>query len=168
MSNKGKITDPIEIFIHDHIIQSQMCDKLEMIADGLPGNVDKELCREVIEALVVDMPRHHRDEEEGLFPLLQLRATKDDNIDAHLSQLSLEHETDEGFSDELVECLTDMSEGKKIDNPDMCGYMMRGFFENYRRHIHWEDSVLLPLAKKRLNKDDLNQLSSILHKHKQD
>ena len=167
MNNPDDINDPIDIFSQDHIIQSQMCDKLEMIADSLPGNVDQKLCSEVIQALVIDMPRHHRDEEEGLFPLLQARAKKDDNVDAHLSHLILEHETDEGFSDELVECLMDMSAGKKIDNPDMCGYMMRGFFENYRRHIHWEDSVLLPLARKRLKKNDLDQLVSVLQKHRQ-
>ena len=28
----------------------------------------------------------------------------------------------------------------------MLGYMLRGYFESRRRHIAWEETVLLPLA----------------------
>jgi hypothetical protein len=40
----------------------------------------------------------------------------------------------------------------------MLGYMLRGFFEQQRRHIEWENRVLLPLARRTLTKADLVEL----------
>jgi len=55
-----------------------------------------------------------------------------------------------------------LASGRKLDNPDMCGYMMRGFFESYRRHIRWEQTVLLPLARRRLRHGDLTALAQVM------
>jgi len=85
------------------------------------------------------MPRHHREEEEALFPLE-------------------EHASDEGFAEELVDILERLEQGEPADNPNMLGYMLRGFFENYRRHIHWENTVLIPLARRRLTAADVREL----------
>ena len=139
-----------------------MCDDLEKIADGLPDHVDQDLCMRVVRGMQNTLPLHHADEEKGLFPLLERRAKECDNIPSQLAQLRQEHETDEGFAEELIECLTALAHGKKLDNPDMCGYMMRGFFESYRRHIRWEQSVLLPLARRRLHDKDIAALARVM------
>lgn len=157
---------PLDLIEHEHLAQAQLCDSLERIADGLPDNVDRKLCRTVIDALQFDMPLHHRDEELGLFPLIERRALPDDNIEDILARLALEHATDECFAGELLENLESLSEGRKLTNPDMVGYMLRSFFESYRRHIHWENAIVLPLARARLTRDDLDELGRTMIDHR--
>jgi hypothetical protein len=42
----------------------------------------------------------------------------------------------------------------------MLGYMLRGYFDSQRRHIAWEDRVVLPVARQVLTSDDLASLQS--------
>jgi hemerythrin-like domain-containing protein len=158
---------PLDLIEHEHLVQAQLCDSLEMIADDLPDNVDRRLCTEVIDSLKFGMPLHHRDEELGLFPLIEKRALPDDNIHDILARLALEHATDESFADELLESLEGLREGKKLKNPDMVGYMLRSFFESYRRHILWENAIVLPLARARLTPADLEELDRTMVGHRQ-
>lgn len=157
---------PLDLIEQEHLVQAQLCDSLERIADGLPDNVDRMLCRKVIHSLQFEVPLHHRDEELGLFPLIEKRAVPDDNIQDILARLALEHATDECFAGELLESLESLSEGRKLKNPDMVGYMLRSFFESYRRHIHWENAIVLPLARARLTRDDLNELGQAMIGHR--
>lgn len=158
---------PLDLIEHEHLIQAQLCDSLERIADDLPDNVDRRLCRKVIDSLQFEMPLHHRDEELGLFPLIEKRALPPDNIHDILARLALEHATDESFAEELLESLEGLSEGRKLKNPEMVGYMLRSFFESYRRHILWENAIVLPLARARLTPEDLDALDRAMVSHRQ-
>ncbi len=166
LENSTSAKSPIDIIEADHTFQTKLCDILERIADDLPDQVDGNLCRTAIHALTIDMPIHHADEEEGLFPLLEKRAAPDDNLVDILGRLSLEHATDESFASELLENLETLAEGRKPRNPDMLGYMLRGFFESYRRHLIWENTILLPLARKLLSKEDLIKLTEKMADHR--
>ena len=44
--------------------------------------------------------------------------------------------------------------------------MLRGFFERYRRHVHWENQLVMPLARLRLTRDDLDQLAARLSENR--
>jgi hemerythrin-like domain-containing protein len=165
-SSGKQAMDPLEILRSAHAEQAELCAMLEQIADCLPDEVDPATCRSALAMLRDELPRHHRDEELGLFPLLENRALREDNIREHLAQLSLEHATDESFANEISEELEELAQGLKSRNPNMLGYMLRGFFELYRRHLHWEDTVLLPLAQKRLTSEDLEKLSSTMAGHR--
>ncbi len=150
---------PLDLIAHDHTLQEQLCDMLEAIADGLPGNIDRRQCREAASALKFDLPLHHRDEEQCLFPPLLERGAATGSLAEVLDQLSQEHAKDESFASEVVESLEALAEGGTARNPDMLGYMLRGFFEGYRRHIHWENTLVLPSARQYLTEADLERLS---------
>jgi len=152
------IDDPLDILAHEHVRQEWLCDLLETIADGLPGTLECALAGLVTEALRNDLPLHHKDEEEGLFPLLCRRAAPEDNIDAVIRQLCREHLADDTYCDDLIDVLQALADGQAPKNPEMAGYMIRGFFESYRRHIAFENVVVLPLARARLTAEDLTEL----------
>ena len=78
-------------------------------------------------ALQFDLPGHHEDEENGLFPMLASRALPEDGIEDILEQLKIEHAADESFATELIDQLETMARGERPENPDMLGYMLRGF-----------------------------------------
>ena len=145
-----------------HAEHQRMCDLLEKIADGLPARIDERDCTLAAKFLEVNLPAHHRQEENGLFPVLAQKMKNQPGMRAILDRLREEHAIDEGFADEIAETLKKIASGSMPDNPDMLGYMLRGFFENYRRHIHWEDMFLFPMAQEHLNRDDLKMIASRL------
>ena len=157
----------LDLIEYEHRIQSQICDGLERIADGLPNDVDPGLCERVVKALRYEIPLHHRDEECGLFPLIDKRALPNDDIHDILARLALEHATDESFASELLESLQILANGGKVNNPDMVGYVLRSFFGSYRRHIHWERAVVLPLARGRLTEEDMEKLEQAMSQNRE-
>ena len=152
--------NPLDMIASAHAVQVQMCDAMERIADGLPDEVDRRLCAQVASCLQFDLPLHHHDEEEGLFPLLRQRAMPEDGLDQILERLAQEHSSDNDFASEIAEALETLSQGGRPANPEMLGYMLRGFFERYRRHVHWENTLVMPLARLRLTAEDLAALQA--------
>lgn len=152
--------NPLDMIAHAHAVQVQMCDAMERIADGLPDDVDRRLCAQVASCLQFDLPLHHHDEETALFPLLRERAASEDGLIEILDRLASEHSSDTDFASEIAESLELLGQGSRAANPDMLGYMLRGFFERYRRHVHWENTLVMPVARLRLTEADLETLSA--------
>lgn len=158
--------NPLDMIASAHALQVQMCDAMERIADGLPDEVDRRLCAQVAACLQFDLPLHHHDEEEGLFPLLRQRAKPEDGLDQVLERLASEHSSDNDFASEIAEALDILGQGGRPANPEMLGYMLRGFFERYRRHVHWENQLVMPLARLRLDREDLAALQSVMNENR--
>jgi len=152
------MADPLDSIERQHIGQESLCAVLEEIADGLPGKVDAALMTKALAGLSNELPRLQRDMNEGLFPLLQAQCLPEDHIEEVVFRLSMEDTTDLSFAGEIIEALGAMAGGAPVRNPNTLGYMLRGFFESYRRHLHWQRSVILPLARKRLSQADLCEL----------
>lgn len=154
-------TNPVDRIVVEHTWQLELCDALEYIADGLPDSIDRRLVREVIAILAHGLEAHFRAEEQLLFPLLRRRGSGDPSLVAALDQLAMEHVRDEDISSELLEELTFVAEQGRARNADMLGYMLRGFFEGQRRHIAWENAVVVPAARRLLLQEDLQSLSEM-------
>jgi len=154
--------NPLDVIRYEHELQNRMCDALERIADGLPDIVDRNLVTAILPMVQHDLVIHVLDEEDGLFPLMQERVVPEDNFDAVLDTLCLEHAADQGFAEELVDELELLKARGRPANPDMLGYMLRGFFEAQRRHLAWENAVVLPLAHARLTVLDLKSLARVM------
>lgn len=166
--HKGLNRNPLDVIALAHAMQADLCDAMERIADSLPDDVDRRLCAHVATRLQFDLPLHHEDEETGLFPLLKQRAQPEDGLNGVLERLAAEHGSDTDFASEIAEALDQLGQGARVANADMVGYMLRGFFERYRRHIHWENTLVMPLARKRLTEDDLQVLSARMEKNRAD
>jgi hemerythrin-like domain-containing protein len=150
--------DPIGLISEEHALQRELCDLLEAIADGLPHSFDKALAVIAVSILEGSVPRHMRLEEEALFPSLRDRVAADHPLHAALSCLEDEHERDGATLVELTDALKTAAAEGTVANPDMLGYMLRGYFEGQRRHIAWEDRVVLPVARQVLRPEDLAAL----------
>jgi hemerythrin-like domain-containing protein len=160
--------NPLDVIASAHAVQVQMCDAMERIADGLPDEVDRRLCAQVASCLEFDLPLHHHDEEFALFPLLRRRALPEDGLDGILDRLAAEHSSDNDFASEIAEALDTLGQGGRPQNPEMLGYMLRGFFERYRRHVQWENTLVMPLARLRLTRDDLEALQAQMNQNRSD
>lgn len=150
--------DPIDLIAWDHELQLELCDLLESIADGLPAVTSASVTRVAAATLRGGFKAHMQFEERELFPMLRRRGATRPWLCRALDQLSQEHEADEDFCQEVAEALEGLSIDRGTSNPDMIGYMLRGFFLSQRRHLEWENTVVLPEARELLTDDDLDSL----------
>lgn len=66
-----------------------------------------------------------------------------------LLQLEFEHACDRGIVLEITSAFYNgCSEGSA--NVLILGFLLRSFFENYRRHHSWERTILYPVAREHL------------------
>jgi hemerythrin-like domain-containing protein len=132
----------LDWWLNAHQEQLRLCAELEMIADSLPANVNRQKCIYAAKALGPMIKGLHHYEENVLFPALEMRGLAGD-LAKTLARLKFEHFEDECFAEELSERLLLLGAGGGDVNMEATGYMLRGFFEAIRRHIAFEREHLI-------------------------
>jgi hemerythrin-like domain-containing protein len=143
----GQLTTiaPAKVLERNHLDILALCNELEQIADLLPNDIDRKVCLEIGRTVTPLTARTHRVEENALFPALLARQPKQAELAATLDRLRLEHYGDECHAEEVQDALVSVGEGRPRLSADALGYLLRGFFEGQRRHIAFEQEVILPL-----------------------
>jgi hemerythrin-like domain-containing protein len=144
----------------EHQAERNLCDMLERIADNLLEPLDTELARSGIVTMRRCLKRHVLLEEKYLYPVLTKRLCPGDLAENFLLHIRSEHTTDECVAHDTADQLEQALVTGRASNPEMLGYMLRGFFECRRRHIAWEDAIVLPLARHRLTAKDFCSFSA--------
>jgi len=144
----------LEILAEEHALQRELCDLLEAIADGLPHTFDKSRATVAICLLEGSLPAHTRLEEDALFPLLARRLGADHPVTTTLSVLEDDHERESSLLVELAEALNEGISAPKPESGNALGYLLRGAFDAMRRHLDFEDRVVLPAARDSLTAED--------------
>ena len=161
------IPDPIGFLEEAHREQLRICDMLEEIADSLPLQIDRLKCFCAAGKLRTSVVIHQLDEDLGLFPTLRRRSNLDPGVRSSLERLEAEHIDDEGFAAEVVDALEDLARGRAVSSVETLAYMLRGFFEGHRRHIAFENEIILPLARKILVESDLLEIEHVMLENRQ-
>ncbi len=139
-----------------------LCSVLEAIADGLPGDVDVNLARYAVPLLTDSVQRHVSLQENCLFPVLRTSpGLSGENVEDVLEQLAHEHAEDQSLALEIADTLTEFLEDRTALNAETVGYLLRCFFEGYRRHAAWERLVLDRFAQ-RLTAEDHAKLNALV------
>jgi hemerythrin-like domain-containing protein len=146
--------DPIEFILEEHDRQLEVCVRLEDLVSASDSDPKAHWAASLLEYLTKDLPIHIEDEERDLFPLLASRQEHDQDLPVILDQLMSEHELDRGLIEPIVEDLRHIAEGSVlVDSGRFCMYV-RTFTVAMRRHLNWENRVVLPLARRVLSKED--------------
>lgn len=151
MTGKGHERGPqrgglFAFIAEEHSAERRLCDLLESLADHLPGLPDRAMTATAIADLRRCPKRHALLEETYLYPhLVEVRTTFAFDVNL-LVQIRNEHVADQALAQDAAELLEDVLERGRVPNPEMLGYMLRTFFECRRRHLTWEDEVVLPVA----------------------
>lgn len=126
----------------EHRMVRDLCNELEVIADGLPALPQPHQLVAVSAALRAGIPAHCRHEEAELRQHLQSSAVTPSWILVALRCLEDEHRENETLGHELAEALEEIVEENRIRNAEALGYMLRMYFQTLRRHLIWEEIVL--------------------------
>ena len=134
----------------DHMRLLRLCAALEKIADGLPGSGQHRRTGKVLAFLDKAFARHVFLHEKCLFPLVSSLEDKRECVELILRELEFEHAADRGLIVEITSAFMGRAGGDCGVETQMLGYLLRGFFENYRRHCSWERNVLYPIVRMHL------------------
>lgn len=152
------ITNPLDLFEGSVGEREFVCDQLEAIADYLPNRIDIRRVLSAMQFLRIKLPVYHRDERNGLFPLLKRRAPRSSGIEKIIARMEICQIDDEDYAQEVVELLEALAGDNLIANPTAAGYLLRGFFQGYRRYLAFQRLTILPLAGRVLTGADFADL----------
>lgn len=153
-----RLLRPLEFVLAEHTRQRRVCDWLQGFVDDARASLTTVQARSLLGYLTEDLPGHVLDEELDLFPMLLRRCRPRDRVHEVLAQLSWEHKLDKELVGFIVADLRRLADGFRLANPTRFLSNLRGFAATQRRHLEWEDRVVLPLAQKRLRAEDLEQM----------
>lgn len=153
------LTNPLAFIAEGHLRTRQICALMDGVASNEnPQQADLE---RILTYLNTEFAAHLADEDSDLFPLLRLRCEPEDEIERLLDRLEQEHlkasEQAPRVRDILLQCIGGLS-GLSSDECEV----LRAFSGNLRRHLVFENAIVLPLAQARLNEHDLDQLRQCL------
>ncbi len=149
---------PLEALREVHFLQRQICIDMQALADTTIAR--PALALQILTNLCRDLPLHHADEDEVLFPRLRKRATADDDIETLLDRLAADHQAVAAQSEPLLAALECMADGALPAPEDRAA--LRALAQAERRHMTIENAIILPLARARLTRADRAALKAAM------
>ena len=154
------IARPLEFLLAEHYRLRAALTQLDWLARGNVGEARRRLAKALLRYFTEDYPLHVADEEADFFPLLHQCGAGDAAFSASLETLAGEHRADVAQLAQVVAGLRDLAAAAPRDAiPPTFAAEARAYTEALRRHIAWENAVLLPAARERLSAPDLRRLA---------
>lgn len=151
----GTLENPLDFMAEDHLREREVCTLIDRMVEGEP--VDHEDIAMMRTFLIDDLPKHLADEESDLFPLMLERCDPDEEIDKMITRLQADHRHAIGDSPAIAALIVAQADRKKPLSDTDCA-KMSDFATHARRHLILENAILLPLARARLTKADLEKM----------
>lgn len=156
-SPDGLIDRPLDFIFAEHHRQREAASILTMVADG---EYNKRGVTSLIEFLETDFVIHIGDEELALFPLMKERCLPEDNVERVIERLREEHREDETVGETVIEILKSMGDSNTLRHHEKT--RLRSFADHILQHLALENGVLLPIARVRFERAELNILTDML------
>ena len=158
--------EPVEMLSACHDKLRSRCDTLTRLPSHVAVHGADEQARSAAQSILryFDGPAlyHHADEEEDLFPaLLESVAGSDATcLRGLFDKLSAEHRQLETQWQGLRPLLVKLKEGESVALPERD---VQAFVQGYAEHLVCEDQELLPLARRMLGNDALEQIGNAMN-----
>jgi hemerythrin-like domain-containing protein len=153
---------PLAALLAEHDNQYEICLRLENLAEDLDVEPMTTEAAALKAQLTVDLPRHEAFEEQHLFPLLRRRCRPRDKVKSIIARLYSEHARDDTLVEYIADDLELIAGGFRLANPLRLRLNIKSFVAAQRRHLDWENEVVLPLAGRRLTPEDIVGLGCCL------
>ncbi len=148
---------PLDFLFADHHRQRQAVRILLNIAAGA---WDETGGSDLITFLERDFALHIQDEECDFVPLLRRICPPEDGIDVLAERLADEHADDRSSVQRVIAILRKRLQGEPLSR--QAQESIRDFAAHLRQHLAIENSVLLPIARVRMDAESLTALSKAM------
>lgn len=154
--------DLLDFLYAQHVTQLAVLELLAKLASDPHNRTAAHDAAAVIDCFAEWLPLHDAIEEEQLFGLVSQRSLPSDDIDGLLAQLKLGHEGTRVLADELMEGLHDLATGRRLKDPHGFRATAIALCSHHRAMVQWEDDVLYPFVRQRLDLGDLDELATAI------
>lgn len=148
--------DPLRFFHEEHLREREICAMLKEMATGETAPL--ETVTHVLGFLRMELPLHLEDEEQDLFPLLRRRCEPADEIGKAIERLSADHDRCHEQTALVVAVLGRLSRDDNCLTRAECD-QLDDYVDHARRHLIFENAIILPFARLRLRQGDLQTLT---------
>ena len=149
------LANPLDFIHEDHLRERQVCTMLDRIA--AVDQPDLNEIRQVLEFLRDGLPRPLEDEEQDLFPRLRRRCEREDEIGKVIERLRSDHRHAHEDTPLVIADLEAIDRREGELSHQVRARLAR-FAGHARRHLTLENAIVLPFAKLRLTRGDLESL----------
>lgn len=148
------LRSPLDFIIEDHLRLRAMCAEMDKLAEAKA--FQPEAVARLLEYLKRELPLLLDDEDEDLLPRVLRRAETEDELPKLAQRLHKEHAQISAHLDIALAGL----ESFGPDTPAGCETRdaLKKLADATRRHLIFENAVLIPLARARLTQDDLGAM----------
>lgn len=153
------LPDPIDRLLQEHDRQLDFCDELEDLACRVGAEPVTALAGQLLDYLMHDLPIHIEDEELDLFPRLSSRVSSNAELVEVLGQLVSDHEADKELAAKVATDLEALAGGAPLPNSSRFFMNVSAFCANQRRHLSWENRIVLPTARKLLDETEMDKIA---------
>jgi hemerythrin-like domain-containing protein len=151
------LDDPLDYIFADHFRQRSVCVVLKRFA--AERHVRREEADGIIAFFQRDLPLHHADEDHDLFPALRRRALPEDDLAAPLARLSDDHRISRPMVEGIVDALAADPAEDTVRLKRGTSEMMLAYAASEHKHLAIENGIVLAIARVRLTRADLAQIS---------
>ena len=154
-AHRASPAPPLDVLADHHSRIRDLCTLIEYITDR--PRTHPEIIAEVSDFVRRELPILISDESDDLLPLMQRRCEPEDEIVRLRTRLDAEHDTALYLLPDALETLDALRDGR-ADIPEASISLLRTFAAHLHRHLIFENAILIPLARARLTRADLDAL----------
>lgn len=152
----GRGGDALDLLHREHLMHRKVLSDFKELCEGNSKDI-ATLAVNLRGFLREEYLDHRADEEEMLFPLLRKRCLAEDKIDAVIHKIELGRKTGAEEYAAVIGILVDLISKDRVPlTPEI--EMLQRFVDRERRQLIAEDAIILPIARCRLTKAELNQI----------
>jgi hemerythrin-like domain-containing protein len=151
------LDEPLDYIFADHFRQRSILAALRRFAAA--GKVNRSEADMVVAYLERDLPLHHDDEDEDLFPALRRRALPEDDLGAVLARLREDHRQAQPMVEMITASLSAHPARDIVRIDSSTREVMLAYAAGEHRHLAIENGIVLAIARIRLTRNDLKAVS---------
>ena len=161
------LREPLDYLVADHYRQQRLCDALDLLVLSPECPAAALTAAAIVEYLVAEFPLHIADEETDLFPRLRARCLPADDVGDLLDGLEQDHAADTSLARGIASYLADYPSRQSGAGIPKFERLANAFVLTERRHLAMEADLLVPLARRRLSAEDLEQIGRAMAARRQ-
>lgn len=150
---------PVDLILGEHYRQRLLVNELLDLSSDLPNPYAAGTARLILYHLFEKRHAHEEFEDDEVAPLLRWRCQPSDNLESLLAKIAWDRLIIGRYAQKVRSGLMQIAKGDQLPDIFEFRHNVKQFAFKLKEHIIWKNRDIIPLARKRLNANDLAYLA---------